>query len=236
MAKVKVYGRVRDRIVLGIAHAYLAKHPDASLDELNEAFPNELNSTLKDGEIFRLAGETNGMVSCGKEVPSPGILTLANGKRIEMVVQWSDEDYSKLKEWVKKDDIEVEEPPKSMEIPGEGFSIERMEPTLNETEGKAIRGNREMTNRQKYLLYLLLTLLLLFSILLFSRGNSNDVDEITRYRNTKQTEQKIDLHRIAVEQKRREKEICDLCQDEEVRLAEEMTKSAEEALNTLIEQ
>lgn len=237
MAKLKVYGRVRDRIVLGIANGYLTLHPNTSLDELNEAFPNKLNSLLKEGNIFRNAGETNGMVSCGKK-PSQGIINLANGKRIEMVVQWTDEDYSELKEWVRKDGIEVEEPQKDMKIPKEGYWIERLESFSTETRKEEKRRNRDLTNNQRHMMYLLLTLLLLFSILLFSRGNTNDADDIIRYRNLHQTERTIDLHQLAIEQKRKEKEkeTQDFYHDEEVRLAREFAENTKVAFDALAKQ
>lgn len=231
MAKLKVYGRVRDRVVLGIANAYLATHPSATLDELNEAFPNELNATLKGGKIFRDAEETNGMVSNGNEMLGLGTITLANGKRIEMVVQWTDEDYPKLKAWAGKLGIEAEEPRPDMETPEEGFKIERMESLSTETGRRS-----EMTRNQKHMLHLLLTLMLLFTILLFSRGNANDADEIAQYRKQKTTEQSVDLHRLAAEQRRIERENYERYQDEQVRLAEEMAKDTKKAFDALIKQ
>lgn len=236
MAKLKVYGRVRDRVVLGIANAYMASHPNATLDELNEVFPNELNATLEGGRIFRDAAETNGMVSNGTEKPGSGILALANGKRIEMVVQWTDEDYSKLKAWAEKLGIEVEEPRTDMEIPKEGFLIEGEEKRPVETRRGTQRRERELTNNQKYLTNLLLTLMLLFTILLFSRGNSNDEEDITRYRNIHQNGQTVDLHQLAIEQKKKEKEINDLYQDEEIKLAEEMARNTKEAFSSILKQ
>ncbi len=236
MAKLKVYGRVRDRVVLGIANAYMASHPNATLDELNEVFPNELNATLKGSKIFRDAAETDGMVSCGTKEPGLGILTLANGKRIEMVVQWTDEDYSKLKARAEKLGIEVEEPRTDMEIPKEGFMIEGEEKRPVETRRGNQRGERELTSNQKHLTNLLLTLMLLFTILLFSRGNSNDEEDIIRYRKSHQIGQTVDLHQLATEQKKREKEINDLYQDEEIKLAEEMAKNTKEAFNSLLTQ
>ena len=236
MAKLKVYGRVRDRVVLGIVNAYMASHPNATLDELSEAFPNELNATLKGSRIFRDAAETDGMVSCGTKEPGLGILTLANGKRIEMVVQWTDEDYSKLKARAETFGIEVEEPRTDMEIPEEGFKIERMESLSVEAKKENERGEREMTGNQKHLLHLLLTLLLLFTILLFSRGNANDADEIAQYRKQNMTEHSVDLHRLAAEQRRQEKESYERYQDEQVKLAEEIARDTREAFHSLIKQ
>ncbi|MBR3520288.1 MAG: hypothetical protein IKN77_09235 [Paludibacteraceae bacterium] len=239
MAKLKVYGRVRNRIVLGIANAYLTTHPNATLDELSEAFPNELNSNLSGRGIFSNAAETNGMVSNGTEEPGLGILTLANGERIEMVVQWTDEDYAKLDAWAKRYAIEVVEPQKDMEIPKEGFLIVQEETNPVETRRETRRGERELTSNQKHLTSLLLTLMLLFTILLFSRGNTrtNDEEEIIQYRNLHKIEgQAVDLHKLATEQRRKEKENYDLYQDEEIKLAEELAKNTKEAFNSLLKQ
>ena len=240
MAKLEVYGRVRDRIVLGIANAYLTAHPNATLNELDEAFPNKLNSALKERGIFSEAEEANGMASCGTEKPGLGILTLADGKRIEMVVQWTDEDFARLDAWAKRYDIEVVEPRKDMEIPEEGFLIKREEtPPAVETRRRDRQGERELTSGQKHLTSLLLTLMLLFTILLFSRGNSrtSDEEEIIQYRQLHQTEeQAVDLHKIAAKQKEREQEIYGLYQDEEVRLAEELAENTRKAFEALVKQ
>jgi hypothetical protein len=91
-----------------------------------------------------------------------------------------------------------------------------------------------MTGNQKHMLHLLLTLLLLFTILLFSRGHANDADEIAQYRKQNMTEHTVDLHQLAVEQRRQEKESYERYQDEQVRLAEEIAHDTKEAFHSLI--
>ena len=42
-SKVRVYGKAQNRTALGIAHAYMVMYPQATLEDLRKAFPNELN-------------------------------------------------------------------------------------------------------------------------------------------------------------------------------------------------
>ena len=48
--KVKIYGKAQNRTALGIVNAYLVMFPEATLDELRQAFPNKLNHANK--ELF----------------------------------------------------------------------------------------------------------------------------------------------------------------------------------------
>lgn len=56
-SNVRVYAMAQNRTALGIAHAYMAMHPDAILDDLRKAFPNELNPDSGVKEIFIYAEE-----------------------------------------------------------------------------------------------------------------------------------------------------------------------------------
>lgn len=41
--KIRVYGKAQNRTALGIMHAYMLMNPDATLEDLREAFPDSLN-------------------------------------------------------------------------------------------------------------------------------------------------------------------------------------------------
>ena len=41
--KIRVYGKAQNRTSLGIIHAYMVMYPQATLEDLRKAFPNELN-------------------------------------------------------------------------------------------------------------------------------------------------------------------------------------------------
>ena len=42
-ARVRVYGKAQNRTALGIMHAYMVMYPQAKLEDIQKAFPNELN-------------------------------------------------------------------------------------------------------------------------------------------------------------------------------------------------
>ena len=42
-SKVRVYGKAQNRTALGILHAYMKIHPEATVEELRQAFPDSLN-------------------------------------------------------------------------------------------------------------------------------------------------------------------------------------------------
>ena len=56
-SKVRVYGKAQNRTALGIAHAYMVMYPQATLEDLRKAFPNELNPDKGTKEIFIYAHE-----------------------------------------------------------------------------------------------------------------------------------------------------------------------------------
>ena len=56
-SKVRVYGKAQNRTSLGIAHAYMVMFPQATLEDLRKAFPNELNPDKGVPEIFINAEE-----------------------------------------------------------------------------------------------------------------------------------------------------------------------------------
>lgn len=52
--KIRVYGKAQNRTALGIMHAYMSLHPEATLEDLREAFPKSLNpdSGVKENFIY----------------------------------------------------------------------------------------------------------------------------------------------------------------------------------------
>lgn len=52
--KILVYGKAQNRTVLGIINAYLKIHPKATLEELNNAFPQSLSSANRGNIIYSL--------------------------------------------------------------------------------------------------------------------------------------------------------------------------------------
>ncbi|MBR5644523.1 MAG: OmpA family protein [Salinivirgaceae bacterium] len=115
--KVKVYGKAQSRTALGIANAYLVLNPDVTLDELNAAFPGDLNSANRCDTIFIDVNDAGKFVNAeGKSnyemyffEKDDELLTLKDGQKVAMQQLWQKEDFDKLVEWVKQYDIEVVE-------------------------------------------------------------------------------------------------------------------------------
>ena len=55
--KVRVYGKAQNRTALGIMHAYMVMYPQATMEDLEKAFPNELNPDSGVKINFVRAGE-----------------------------------------------------------------------------------------------------------------------------------------------------------------------------------
>ncbi len=114
---VKVYGKAQSRTALGIANAYLVINPDVTLEELNKAFPGDLNSANRCDTIFVDVNDAGKFVTTeGKSTyemfffeKEDELLTLKNGQKVAMQQLWQKEDFDKLVEWVKQYNIEVVE-------------------------------------------------------------------------------------------------------------------------------
>ena len=95
-AKVRVYGKAQNRTVLGIAHAYMVMYPQATLEDLRKAFPNELNPAKNVDELFVYAtkpaerGEWRGYFDLPEE-----LLTMGDGKKVQLAGMWTKESFEK---------------------------------------------------------------------------------------------------------------------------------------------
>ena len=56
-SKVRVYGKAQNRTALGIVNAYLVMYPHATAEDLNKAFPLELQSHGTWKSLFRTPEE-----------------------------------------------------------------------------------------------------------------------------------------------------------------------------------
>ncbi len=119
MSKVRVYGKAQSRTALGIFAAYLKMYPQATLEDLNKAFPSK--------EFF--AADKNGnykdtLISVSKELKSKDLTQrsidylksdyyykLNDGSKftLNMCYMWTKESFPKLVEYAKIYDIEVAE-------------------------------------------------------------------------------------------------------------------------------
>ena len=107
-SKVRVYGKAQNRTALGIAHAYMVMYPQATLEDLRKAFPNELNPDKGTKEIFIYAEDKgtdanwDGYFKADEE-----LLTMGDGKQVSIVKMWTKPSFERLVSHAKLYDIEI---------------------------------------------------------------------------------------------------------------------------------
>ena len=89
-SKVRVYGKAQNRTALGIAHAYMVMYPQATLEALRNAFPNELNPDKGTKENFILATEKGTDANWdGYFRAEDELLTTGNNLRVSVAKMWT---------------------------------------------------------------------------------------------------------------------------------------------------
>lgn len=95
--KVRVYGKAQNRTALGIMHAYMVMYPQATMEDLQKAFPNELNPDSGVKINFVKAGEKgtdanwNGFFQKEDE-----LLTMGDGTKVAVVSMWTKPSFERL--------------------------------------------------------------------------------------------------------------------------------------------
>jgi len=109
--KVRVYGQNNSRTALGIANAYLVMYPHATLDDLNKAFPKQLNSTFPLDNLFVSIEEAKKKLSGTTTASYFGapneLLNLQNGIKATMPYFWKDVDFENFAKHAEQYDIEL---------------------------------------------------------------------------------------------------------------------------------
>ncbi|MBQ7947303.1 MAG: OmpA family protein [Bacteroidaceae bacterium] len=107
-SKVRVYGKAQNRTALGIAHAYMVMYPQATLEDLRKAFPNELNPDkgVKENFVYLedkgTTADWDGFFKSEDEV-----LTMGDGKKVSVVKMWTKPSFERLVSHAKLYDIEI---------------------------------------------------------------------------------------------------------------------------------
>ena len=95
--KVRVYGKAQNRTALGIMHAYMVMYPQATMEDLQKAFPNELNPDSGVKKNFVKAGDKgtdanwNGFFQKEDE-----LLTMGDGTKVAVVSMWTKPSFERL--------------------------------------------------------------------------------------------------------------------------------------------
>ena len=88
--KVRVYGKAQNRTALGIMHAYMVMYPQATIEDLQKAFPNELNPDSGVKKNFVRAGESGTDANWdGFFQKEDELLTMGDGSKVAVVKMWT---------------------------------------------------------------------------------------------------------------------------------------------------
>ena len=95
--KVRVYGKAQNRTALGIMHAYMVMYPQATMEDLQKAFPNELNPDSGVKINFVRAGEKGTDANWdGFFQKEDELLTMGDGTKVAVVKMWTKPSFERL--------------------------------------------------------------------------------------------------------------------------------------------
>ena len=95
--KVRVYGKAQNRTALGIMHAYMVMYPQATLDDIRKAFPDELNPDSGVKKNFVKAGEKGTEANWdGFFQKEDELLTMGDGSKVAVVKMWTKPSFERL--------------------------------------------------------------------------------------------------------------------------------------------
>ena len=95
--KVRVYGKAQNRTALGIMHAYMVMYPQTTMEDLQKAFPNELNPDSGVKKNFVRAGEKSTDANWdGFFQKEDELLTMGDGSQVAVVKMWTKSSFERL--------------------------------------------------------------------------------------------------------------------------------------------
>lgn len=124
--KAKVYDKAQNRTALGIVHAFLQIDPEASLEDLRDAFPHSVCPDCGIKELFlpideaRLFNTKMGLYFIKPEET----LTLSDGSRIAFAQVWSKASLDRIVNKAMTYGISAAPPDNSRSYPAIGFDLE----------------------------------------------------------------------------------------------------------------
>lgn len=95
--KVRVYGKAQNRTALGIMNAYMVMYPQATMEDLEKAFPNELNPDSGVKVNFVRADENGTDANWDGFFQKDGeLLTMGDGTKVAVVKMWTKPSFERL--------------------------------------------------------------------------------------------------------------------------------------------
>ena len=106
--KVRVYGKAQNRTALGIMHAYMVMYPQATMEDIKKAFPDELNPDSGVKKNFVKAGEKGTNADWdGFFQKEDELLTMGDGTQVAVVKMWTKPSFDRLVTHASQYGIEV---------------------------------------------------------------------------------------------------------------------------------
>ncbi|MDR0866483.1 MAG: OmpA family protein [Candidatus Symbiothrix sp.] len=127
-AKIRVYGKDQNRTALGIINAYLTLNPNASLADLQRAFPYSLNPTGTVKETIVPISEAAGKPNEFFEKPDE-LITLKDGQKASLKYLWEKPNFEKIKEHAKLFGIEAADTAETPPFKEGSYKLELIEET-----------------------------------------------------------------------------------------------------------
>lgn len=107
-ARVRVYGKAQNRTALGIMHAYMVMYPQAKLEDIRKAFPDELNPDSGVKKNFVYAEDKGTTADWNGFFKEPDeLLKMGDGKKVSVVSMWTKPSFERLVAWAKQYGIVV---------------------------------------------------------------------------------------------------------------------------------
>ncbi|MCL1943827.1 MAG: OmpA family protein [Candidatus Azobacteroides sp.] len=160
-AKIRVYGKSQSRTALGIINAYLKLHPDSTLSDLQQAFPQSLNPK----------GFTDNIIVPKEEAQKEGneklfferedeLVVLKNGEKLALVEHWNKDEFDAICEHAKQYGIDVAEVEETKPFEKGSYELEYLDKSVP-LEPSPDTGGKKCKCRWWWLLLLLLLLLII---------------------------------------------------------------------------
>ena len=105
-AKVRVYGKAQNRTALGIVHTYMVMYPHATLADLHKAFPNSLNATSGQSDLFLDVTDSK-TTSEWYFVGNDEIIKTGDNKKVALVMMWAKPAFEAIVAYARVYDIVV---------------------------------------------------------------------------------------------------------------------------------
>ncbi len=151
--KVRVYGTSQSRAALGTAHAYMTMNPDATLEDLRCAFPDDLRLDSGAAELFITARRA---ASCDASLYFTGsdeMLCTGDGQTVAICQEWSKASYDRLVSVAANYGIEVAKIDETRDTGEAGFRLKYLNGYVPPVKQKK--------KRRKWWLYLLVIILII---------------------------------------------------------------------------